>query len=244
MYIIQEQTGITSIPKNIKKIKNGRIRFESILQSAGDFNRNRRRYGKNLINESMQDDRVTDRIDNGIMFGELDHPLSENPVRATTVLFKEIAHRIVEFGWDGNVLKGILESLRTPNGQILQNLAEDGIPIGFSFRGGGDLREVLHEGHKAFEVVGPLSMITYDAVTRPSHSQALFTPLTEGAVGQINKHASSHKVALTESYMHNIKGIKEARGLIITQEGVTYEMNDFDKLVETRVISLREKFEI
>ena len=53
------------------------------------------------------------------MIGELDHPISDNPIRQTTVLYKETSHIITEYGWEGNLLKGVVETTPyTENGRI------------------------------------------------------------------------------------------------------------------------------
>ena len=42
MYIISEDTGLRTIPKKLKSLKEGRLRLRVGLQTAGDINRNRR----------------------------------------------------------------------------------------------------------------------------------------------------------------------------------------------------------
>ena len=247
MYIISESP-VMNRPEITKKTKD-KIRFEAVLQTAQDINRNRRRYSREVLEEGMS--KVQPRITEGSFIGELDHPISTNPTRQVTVLYKEAAHRIMEIGWDGNKLWGVVESLRTPNGNILKNLAEDGLPVGFSFRGMGDLRTVSESTGEVHEVVGPLHCITFDSVSFPSHAEATITRITESMVAGIQESAAYGVCSpcqkktrmLNEAYqvVHNAKGIVESDGLICTKEGVCYLPNDFDSLVDQRIVKLIDK---
>ena len=236
--LIVENELVRSIPKNIKKTKNGNLRMECILQTVGDINRNKRRYSRELMEEGLG--KIDDRLREGSFLGELDHPIDRNPTRQVSVLYKEASHRILECTWDGNKLVGIVENLRTPNGIILRNLAEDGVPIGFSFRGMGDLRPMSEAGISFNEVVGPIHVVTWDAVSYPSHAQAKMIRITEGVYGELSTAAKKMKKISTT--LHESVGIRECNGLICTMEGVCYLPNDFDKLVEQKVIGLIKRY--
>lgn len=236
--IIVENELVRSIPKKMKKLKNGNLRMECIIQTVGDINRNRRRYSRELMESGLA--KIKDRIVEGSFLGELDHPIDRNPTRQVSVLYKEASHRILEYGWDDNRLLAIVENLRTPNGIILRNLAEDGVPVGFSFRGMGDLRP-MHEDGKSFnEVVGPIHIVTWDAVSYPSHAQARMIKITEGIYHELS--GSAKKMRKISSTLHEASGITECNGLICTMEGVCYLPDDFDKLVENKVVTLMKPF--
>jgi len=144
------------------------------------------------------------------------------------VLYKEAAHQFCEMGWDGNKLVAVIETLRTPNGEILKNLAEDGIPIGFSFRGMGDLKQVMEGGRPVYEVLGPLHVVTWDAVSYPSHKDAKLIEITESVTRVI----------------HESTGLCECNGMVCTSEGYCYFPSDFDRLVEQRIIKLQNKYSL
>jgi len=238
-YIISENEIQRSIPTKTKKVKDGRVRMECVLQTEGDVNRNGRRYQKSILDEGLM--KIKERVEAGSFLGELDHPIDKNPHRQMTVLYKDASHRILEYGWDGNKLVATLESLRSPNGQILSNFAQDGIPIGFSFRGMGELKQVQEGDQTVNEVVGPIHIITWDAVGHPSHKEAQLIKvteevrrtLTESAVGMVNN---------SKQFMHEAIGVNEVKGLICTKEGVCYLPNDFDRLVEQRLVKLVGQF--
>lgn len=227
MYIITEAPMIRAIPKKLKNLKEGRIRLKACLQTGDVINRNKRRYSKNLIEGGVAN--VNPRVKEGSLLGELDHPVTQgnNVARQCTVLFKEASHKFCEIGWEGNKLVSVMETLRTPNGNILKNLAEDGVPVGFSFRGMGDLKQVMENGNTFFEVGPPLHVVTWDAVSYPSHDGANLIEITEGVTRMIHESA----------------GVCEINGLVCTAEGHCYFPDDFDRLVEKRIIRLTEKFQ-
>ena len=227
MYIIHE-AAIAATPENIKVFKD-KIRMECILQTAGDINRNRRMYEKSTLQESI--DKIMDRVRGKEFLGELDHPIDSNPARQVTVSYKEASHAIIDLGWDGNKLRGVLETLRTPNGTILKNLAEDGIPVGFSYRGMGDVRPMNEGmGKQTFKVVGPLHTVTWDAVSFPSHKEAKLQEITEGV-----------KTAIYESIDPTMI-VSESSNYICLENGVCYLPNDFDRMLEQRKKWLKSKF--
>lgn len=224
MYIFSEDAGLRAIPKKLHGGKKGRIRAEVCLQTAGEVNRNKRLYSKNLLESGVM--LIRPRITDGEFLGELDHPIDKNPVRQITVLYTKASHQFKEIGWDGNHLKAVIETLSTHNGKDLKALAEDGVPIGFSFRGMGDIRQGMMNGSSFYDVQPPLHVVTWDAVSYPSHPKAKLIKITEGV----------------QTIIHEAVGLSSNNGLICTSEGYCYFPNDFDKLVEQRVIHLKNKY--
>jgi len=226
MYIFAESAQTMCVAKKVKKLKEGRIRADVIVQTGGNVNRNRRRYATNLLKDGV--DSILPRVKEGSFLGELDHPIDKDPVRQVTVLYKESSHQFCEMGMDGDNLVAVIETLRTPNGEILKNLAEDGIPVGFSFRGMGDLRQIMEGGRPIYEVIGPLHVVTWDAVSYPSHEGAKLIKITENVTKMI----------------HESTGLCECNGMICTSEGYCYFPNDLDKLVERRIVRLQDKYKL
>lgn len=244
MYIISETT-MSGIPQKMTKTKNNNLRFTATIQTADDVNRNKRRYRKSVLEEGIQS--IRPRLQEGSFLGQLDHPISNDPVIQTTVLYKEASHRFLEMGWEGNKLIAVVETLRTPNGTILRNLAEDGLPVGFSFRGMGDVRSVNENGYQIMEVQGPIHCVTWDAVSYPSHAEATLIKITESVVRQIHETVGIGCRSLTESMapiVHDVSTIKEHDGMICTESGICYLPSQFDQLVEQRVIDLVDKFRV
>jgi len=231
MHFLIESPQIMNNPKITKKYKD-KIRMECCLQTLGVFNRNKRRYREKDFRESLSN--IKDRIQEGGFVGELDHPTKfDDMKRQFTVLYSKASHRILEIGIDGNRIMGVVESLRTPRGRILKNLSEDGIPVGFSFRGAGEVSKIMESGSIYFEVSGPLHIVTWDSVSYPSHKEAKIIRINENSMlGLKNEFKTVNETTI----------IHESNGMICTENGVCYFPNDFDKLVEKRIIQLKNKF--
>ena len=235
-YILSESPVILAKPLSVKQIpKRSNIRMECVLQTAGDVNRNHRKYDKATLQESI--DKISERMRNKEFLGELDHPIDSNPSRQTTVLYKECSHAILETYWNNHMLVGVLETLSTPNGKTLAGLVSDGVPVGFSYRGMGDLREIFENGQRVMQVKGPLLTITWDSVSYPSHKDAKLVKITEGVKTDIKQHIGK---MLNESINHSL--FKESNGVICLENGQCFLPNDVDELVEKYKKSLMKRF--
>lgn len=251
MFLMNESPGFSFIPKKLEKTRNGNLRFEACLQTVGTVNRNRRLYTKGLLDEGIQS--VRSRIDDGSFLGELDHPVSTDPVRQFTVLYQCVSHRIRDAGWDGDRLMGVVETVSTSKGRDLRGLITDDIPVGFSFRGMGDLKSIKEAGQEYQQVVGPLQVISWDSVSYPSHEGAYITKVMEGSqpksaeVYDPLEITEEVRKSLYESVgviLHEKNGIKETDGVICTKEGICYIPGDFDQLIQKRIIKLVDKFKV
>jgi hypothetical protein len=81
------------------------------------------------------------------------------------VHFANSSHVVTKLWWNGKTLMGEGEILRTPSGEVLRALINDGIPIGISSRGVGN-GKVNENG---ILVIGEsFKLITFDAVADPS----------------------------------------------------------------------------
>ena len=231
MYFLIESPQIMQVPKITGKSRE-KIRMECCLQTLGVLKRNRRKYREKDFKEALEG--IKERIREGGFVGELDHPMKfDDMKRQLTVLYSRSSHRILEIGTDGNKVIGIVETLRTPNGKILKNLSEDGIPVGFSFRGAGEVNKITEGGNFYFEVTAPLHIVTWDSVSYPSHKEAKVVRISESTFSDAGVRI-----------VHESIDIRERDGMICTKEGICYLPNDFDKLVEKRIIRLKNKFKI
>lgn len=182
LYLLQEN--VSPIEQEIKILEDvktgsgrGGVRFEAILQEADVENSNRRIYKKQALSEGI--DLVTNRIKGGTYFCEMDHPITSDTKRFMTVLLKEASHRVLGLKWEGNLLKAECQTLSTTYGKDLQGMIkDDGIPVGFSLRAIGKTRpSQLRED--ITEVVGNMRLVCWDAVSNPSHTNALTQRLLE-----------------------------------------------------------------
>jgi hypothetical protein len=211
-----QESAVFSPPEKVKKYTDGKVIFETYLQEAEERNQNKRVYPKDVIDTGLR--RIQEKISKRSFLGELDHPISTNQVRQTTVLYKEASHIIREWGWDGNLLKGVIETMPySPNGKILSGMAVDQISIGFSLRGLADVQD-----NGQFQLVmSPLICIAYDAVSEPSNAKA--------TIQEIRNEQLLHVVS-------------ESKNLICTSDGHCYLPDYFDQLVENNIMKLRKKY--
>ena len=216
---------IFDVPERFKKYTDGKIIAECYLQTADEKNQNRRIYPRNVLDQGMR--AIQEKIDNRRFLGELDHPISENQQRQTTVEYKSVSHLVREWAWDGNRIKGIVETLPyMVHGREMSGLISDRIPVGFSLRALGD---VCNNGGAQY-VQAPLIVISYDAVTEPSHKGSLVKEICQE--GKVMK--------LTES--KGLKILNEARNFYTLNNGNTYSGNALDYFVENKIIKLMKEF--
>ena len=120
---------------------------------AEEVNRNGRTYSRSIIEREVN--KFQKLIESREALGELNHPdtIEINP--------KESAIMITELKMDGNLAMGKAKVLHTPNGKILESLLNDGVRMGVSSRGTGNLTE----GNMVAE---DYSLVTIDSVYIPS----------------------------------------------------------------------------
>jgi hypothetical protein len=210
------ESAVFAAPEKVKKYTDGKVVFEAYLQEADVRNQNKRFYPKRVLDEGMK--RVDDKIRRRAFLGELDHPITEDQVRQTTVMYQFSAHIIREWGWDGAFIKGVVETTPyTPCGKTLSGLIYDKVPVGFSLRGLAD----IEDRSNIQEVLSPLIIITYDCVSEPSHNSATIQEIRNENVVHI---------------------LNESKRLIRCSNGKCYLPDYFDELIERKILRLSKKY--
>ena len=135
--------------------------------SAGSSNA-----GSGGLGSSLRRRLVTGR--GSTAFGELDHPAPDSPWfrrpnRAN------VSHVVLEMGWEGNNLVGVVEVLPTPCGNMLRDLYLMGERLGVSSRGWASLRSGDASG--AVVIQDDFELITFDFVPDPSTTGAYLYPV-------------------------------------------------------------------
>lgn len=129
-----------------------------ILQRANAKNQNGRIYPKEILireAELYKKNFVAQRR----AVGELDHP--ESPV----VNLKNVCCNVVEMWIQGDDIRGNVEILNTPTGNIVRELIRNNIKLGISSRGVGSVKPL---GENTAEVQEDFSLICFDVVSNPS----------------------------------------------------------------------------
>lgn len=185
------------------------LTLEGTFQKASTKNANGRIYPLPLWQKLMADEDVKERMSTRRMLGELDHPAG-----GSTALSR-VSHVVTEHKLlDDKTVKGRLDILDTPMGQIAATLAKAGVQLGVSSRGDGS---VERKGD-VDEVQNDYRLETYDLVLKPS---------TPGAYPQI--------VESEEKAKENLDLIAQA------VDGLVNSTNEIDVLLEChKIISVLE----
>ena len=146
----------------------GIFEMEGIMQRAGAKNQNGRVYGKQILLREVEK-YVSEFVNQGNAYGELDHPDS------TIVSLKNASHIIKKLWWDGDELKGKIELLNTPAGNIVKEIVKAGHIIGISSRGTGSVQQT-NEGF--LEVQDDFSLVAWDLVSNPSTIGSWMKPVS------------------------------------------------------------------
>ena len=113
-----------------------------------------------------------------VLMGELDHPDS------LVVEVKNASHIIEDIRMEGNDGVGKMRILSsTPNGKIVEGLLSEGIPLGVSTRGSGEVDDYTN-------MVSGFDIVTIDIVATPSAMDARPTAIYE----QLQKSGRGQKL--------------------------------------------------
>jgi hypothetical protein len=139
-----------------------------VLQRANAKNQNGRVYPKEvLMREAAQYKK--NFVDSRRALGELDHP--ESPV----VNLKNVCCNVVNLWTDNDDVRGDIEILTTPTGNIVRELIRNNIKLGVSSRGMGSVRQM---DENTVEVQEDFSLVCFDIVSNPSTIGAYITENT------------------------------------------------------------------
>ena len=143
----------------------GKDLFMSGIFIQGEVrNQNQRVYPVNEIRRAVEC--LTNRITEGhSVLGEMDHPDDLN------INLDRVSHMIIEMNMNGQNGCGKLKMLPTPIGSICMTLLENGVKLGVSSRGSGDVD--LNGNVSGYEI------ITVDIVANPSAPNAYPDPIYE-----------------------------------------------------------------
>jgi hypothetical protein len=138
--------------------------MEGIFVQGDKRNQNQRIYPVSEINRAVKN--IQNRIEEGFsVLGEADHP------EDLQVNLDRVSHVIEKMWMNGADGHGRLKLLPTPMGNICKTLLENGVKLGVSSRGSGNVTE---SGH-----VSEFEIQTVDIVANPSAPDAYPDPLYE-----------------------------------------------------------------
>jgi len=140
--------------------------MKGICIQGGVRNANQRVYPVNEIGRAVKT--LNDQVTGGYsVLGEVDHPEGLN------INLDRVSHMITEMWMEGDNGYGKLKVLPTPMGSLVKTMLENGVKLGVSSRGSGNVSESGNGEVSEFEI------ITVDVVAQPSAPGAYPTPIYE-----------------------------------------------------------------
>ena len=140
--------------------------MKGICIQGGVRNANQRVYPVEEIGRAVTT--LNEQINGGYsVLGEVDHPEGLN------INLDRVSHMITEMWMDGPNGYGKLKVLPTPIGSLVKTMLENGVKLGVSSRGSGNVNEDGSGQVSDFEI------ITVDVVAQPSAPGAYPTPIYE-----------------------------------------------------------------
>jgi len=148
--------------------------MKGICIQGGVKNANQRVYPVSEISNAVQS--INDQISEGqTVLGEVDHP-DDLKINIDRVCL------MVENMWmDGPNGYGKLKIIPTPMGELVRTMLDNGVKLGVSSRGSGNVNEST--GH-----VSDFEIVTVDVVAQPSAPNAYPTAIYEGLLNMRGGH--------------------------------------------------------
>ena len=155
----------------VESFDKKRMYIEGIFAQSDIVNHNNRIYPKEVLKPAIET-YVKEYVKTHRALGELNHPeeFAVNPERACMMIEK--------LEWDGNNLIGKAKVLSTPCGELVKKLLSDGVQLGVSTRGVGNLNE---RADGVSIVADDYIISAIDVVSNPSAPQAFVNGILESA---------------------------------------------------------------
>lgn len=190
------------------------------------------------------------------LFGELDHPRTDDLNRLAYVQMQNVSHRIDAIWWDDKEQVYWIEVtiLDTPNGRILKAILDAGSPLYVSLR--SLLDPAKNRQMPGYVDAWMMALITIDFVSQPGFSDAVLEPI---AIANESMIAVCESLDLTKqlgiehfnnnystSQSERMQNKRKMYGIIVANEnvtGVTVEpAKSVTDLANKLVANLRESF--
>ena len=165
---------------SVTKKEKDYIEFIAVLQEANKPNRNGRIYPKHVLEKALKAPNIQERLTTKSWYGEAGHPLDSSVQRQMTIDLRNVAFIITEIWWEGDLLKGKLETASTSVGKDMKGLIEQGCKVAFSLRAQGNVHTNPVTG--LVEVEEGLQILGYDWVQTPSHAKAFMEKICEATI--------------------------------------------------------------
>ena len=130
--------------------------LSGIMQKADTQNGNGRVYPMEVLTREVNN--YSKLVKERRALGELDHP------EDSVINLTKASHMVTAIWMEGKDVKGKIQVLNTPSGQVLQELVKANVNVGISSRGMGSVSE--NQGSTIVE--DDFQLICFDMVSEPS----------------------------------------------------------------------------
>tara|TARA_Y100000114_G_C11752382_1_gene325054 strand:+ start:384 stop:1007 length:624 start_codon:yes stop_codon:yes gene_type:complete len=198
MNLLREHLTFDQAQVIVENANDGKdLYMKGICIQGGVRNANQRVYPVNEIGRAVKT--LSDQIAGGYsVLGEVDHP------EGLTVNLDRVSHMINEVWMDGPNGYGKMKILPTPMGQLVRTMLENGVKLGVSSRGSGNVSEDGSGEVSDFEI------ITVDVVAQPSAPGAYPTPIYEHLMNTRNGYKAFNLAQATREDEKAQKYLKES----------------------------------
>ena len=142
------------------------LKLKGVCIEGGVRNANERVYPVNEIAKAV--DTINEQLKTGhSVLGEVDHPDD------LKINLDRVSHMIEKMWMDGPAGMGTFKILPTPMGKLVETMLTNGVKLGVSSRGSGNVDD--RTGH-----VSDFEIVTVDVVAQPSAPNAYPTAIYEG----------------------------------------------------------------
>ena len=198
MNLLREHLTFDEAQVIVENANDGKdLYMKGICIQGGVRNANQRVYPVNEIGRAVKT--LSDQIAGGYsVLGEVDHP------EGLTVNLDRVSHMINEVWMDGPNGYGKMKILPTPMGQLVRTMLENGVKLGVSSRGSGNVKEDGSGEVSDFEI------ITVDVVAQPSAPGAYPTPIYEHLMNTRNGYKAYNLAQATKEDVKAQKYLKDS----------------------------------
>ena len=205
MNLLREHLTFDQAQVIVENANDGKdLYMKGICIQGGVRNANQRVYPVNEIGRAVKT--LSEQIAGGYsVLGEVDHP------EGLTVNLDRVSHMINEVWMDGPNGYGKMKILPTPMGQLVRTMLENGVKLGVSSRGSGNVSEDGSGEVSDFEI------ITVDVVAQPSAPGAYPTPIYEHLMNTRNGYKAYNLAQATKEDKKAQKYLKDSLVNIINR---------------------------
>ena len=160
------QAGLEILSEEAHDGSGKTLKLKGVCIEGGVRNANERVYPVNEIAKAV--DTINEQLKTGhSVLGEVDHPDD------LKINLDRVSHMIEKMWMDGPAGMGTLKILPTPMGKLVETMLTNGVKLGVSSRGSGNVDD--RTGH-----VSDFEIVTVDVVAQPSAPNAYPTAIYEG----------------------------------------------------------------